>query len=73
MQLQFKAKCIVKSTATDSEILVFSFRLGPLMISCLANIPNDDERESVAYVIAELEETQPTWEIRPERKGKKNG
>lgn len=73
MQLQFRAKCEIKETGAGTEMLVFSFTLGPLTISCLANIPREGETESVAYVIAELQPTQPIWDIRPEKKGKGNG
>ena len=55
MQLQFKAKCKVSETKADTEILVFEFNLGPIHFVCLANVPREGEKESVAYVKIDLE------------------
>lgn len=67
MQLQFRAKCRFKET-TNADMLVFEFSLGPIVVTCLANIPQEDQPESVAYVLLELVPSKSVWEIRPERK-----
>ena len=68
MQLQFRAKCQVKDTNADTEILVFEFILGPIHIVCLANVPREGEKESIAYVKIDMEPSRNNWEIMLEKK-----
>ena len=64
MQLQFRAKCKIADTAKETEILIFEFNLGPLHFVCLANVPREGEKESIAYIKIDLEPTRNNWEIK---------
>jgi hypothetical protein len=63
MQLQFRAKCTVKDTTAETEILVFEFNLGPIHVVCLANVPREGEKESIAYVKVDLDAGKNNWEV----------
>ena len=64
MSLQFKTKCRISETAQKTEMLTFSFFLGPLKVVCLANIPREGEEEAVVYVKLELHASKLEWEIK---------
>jgi len=54
MMLQLKVPCEIKPNKADGEIAVFEFSLGPVHISCIANIPKDGAKSS-AYVKISLD------------------
>jgi len=55
MRLQLRVKAGVRENAEhQSQMLMFTFHLGPLEIFCLAHLPRPGEKESVAYVKATL-------------------
>lgn len=72
MTLQFRATCRIKETQANSEMLIFEFNLGPIFITCLANVPREGEDTSVAFVKLELRHSRAEWEITEAREHTKN-
>ena len=56
MTLQLKVQSELRDTVNNTEMLVFQFFLGAVRITCLANIPPENERSSVVYIKLDLEE-----------------
>jgi hypothetical protein len=52
--IQLKTTCRIKRTAVGTETVQFTFSLGPLMVLCIANIPEEGKEEATVYVKLDL-------------------
>ena len=55
--LQLKTKCTLRPTKAESDMILFSFQVGPIRVFCIANIPGENEREGTVYVKLSLHES----------------
>jgi hypothetical protein len=61
--VQLKTACQIKETSVNTEILVFTFNLGPVKVICIANIPEEGKKEAIAYVKLELNPSMLEWGV----------
>jgi len=61
-QTQFIVTGRIKPTNVGTEVISFSFRLGPVKVICIVNVPDENTDEAPTYVKFEL--VKPDWKNR---------